>query len=198
MYLKPKQMRSKKRIEIILNTAEEIILSEGIKSVTIANISELSGLKRTSTYKFFPTADSLKEALIIKYINDCSEYFEEKSYNINTENLSVVILRYVEILYDYFQESSSAQIIILKNTVNPPIDSSVIRILSTTIQSYIESNIKLPDMHNKDGIYRVLTQVVISIFSLNVKESGLLNETGKIEAHRAGHAYLLSWVNQNS
>ncbi|MDC1241511.1 TetR/AcrR family transcriptional regulator [Gammaproteobacteria bacterium] len=194
----PKQERSKKRIQIILDTAEKILLDEGLESLTIANISKYSGLKRTSTYKFFPTADSLKEALIIKYINDCSEYFEEKSYNINTENLSVVILRYVEILYDYFQESSSAQIIILKNTVNPPIDSSVIRILSTTIQSYIESNIKLPDMHNKDGIYRVLTQVVISIFSLNVKESGLLNETGKIEAHRAGYSYMQNWVNQSS
>jgi len=193
-----KQERSKKRIQIILDTAEIILLDEGLESLTIANISKYSGLKRTSTYKFFPTADSLKEALIIKYINDCSEYFEEKSYNINTENLSVVILRYVEILYDYFQESSSAQIIILKNTVNPPIDSSVIRILSTTIQSYIESNIKLPDMHNKDGIYRVLTQVVISIFSLNVKESGLLNETGKIEAHRAGYSYMQNWVNQSS
>jgi len=193
-----KQERSKKRIQIILDTAEKILLDEGLESLTIANISKYSGLKRTSTYKFFPTADSLKEALIIKYINDCSEYFEEKSYNINTENLSVVILRYVEILYDYFQESSSAQIIILKNTVNPPIDSSVIRILSSTIQSYIESNIKLPDMHNKDGIYRVLTQVVISIFSLNVKESGLLNETGKIEAHRAGYSYMQNWVNQSS
>ena len=193
-----KQERSKKRIQIILDTAEKILLDEGLESLTIANISKYSGLKRTSTYKFFPTADSLKEALIIKYINDCSEYFEEKSYNINTENLSVVIVRYVEILYDYFQESSSAQVIILKNTVNPPIDSSVIRILSTTIQSYIESNIKLPDMHNKDGIYRVLTQVVISIFSLNVKESGLLNETGKIEAHRAGYSYMQNWVNQSS
>ena len=193
-----KQERSKKRIQIILDTAEKILLDEGLEFLTIANISKYSGLKRTSTYKFFPTADSLKEALIIKYINDCSEYFEEKSYNINTENLSVVILRYVEILYDYFQESSSAQIIILKNTVNPPIDSSVIRILSSTIQSYIESNIKLPDMHNKDGIYRVLTQVVISIFSLNVKESGLLNETGKIEAHRAGYSYMQNWVNQSS
>jgi len=193
-----KQERSKKRIQIILDTAEKILLDEGLEFLTIANISKYSGLKRTSTYKFFPTADSLKEALIIKYINDCSEYFEEKSYNINTENLSVVIVRYVEILYDYFQESSSAQVIILKNTVNPPIDSSVIRILSTTIQSYIESNIKLPDMHNKDGIYRVLTQVVISIFSLNVKESGLLNETGKIEAHRAGYSYMQNWVNQSS
>ncbi len=35
MYLKPKQTRSKKRIETILNTAEEIILSEGIKSIIL-------------------------------------------------------------------------------------------------------------------------------------------------------------------
>ena len=72
MYLKPKQTRSKKRIEIILNTAEEIILSEGIKSITIANISELSGLKRTSTYKFFPTPEDIKLALINRYINNCA------------------------------------------------------------------------------------------------------------------------------
>jgi hypothetical protein len=53
-------------------------------------------------------------------------------------------------------------------------------------------------MHNKDGIYRVLTQIIISIFSLNIKEGGLLNETGKIEAHRAAHSYMLNWVNQSS
>jgi hypothetical protein len=53
-------------------------------------------------------------------------------------------------------------------------------------------------MYNKDGIYRVLTQIIISIFSLNAKESNALNETGKIEAHRAGHAYMLNWVNQSS
>src|SRR5210317_1095029 len=127
-----KQERSKKRIQIILETAEIILLDEGLEFLTIANISKYSGLKRTSTYKFFPTPDSVKEALILKYVQDCSKYFNERSSNISTENLSVVILRYVEILYDYFQESSSAQIIILKNTVNPPIDSSVIRILSTT------------------------------------------------------------------
>ena len=42
----PKQERSRKRIEVILTTAENILLDEGIDSVTIANISEVSGLKR--------------------------------------------------------------------------------------------------------------------------------------------------------
>ena len=109
-----------------------------------------------------------------------------------------MILRCVEILYDYFQESRSSQIIILNNTIAPPIDSSAMRLLAENIETFTESNIKLPEMHNKDGVYRVLTQIIISIFSLNVKEGGLLNETGKIEAHRAGYSYMLNWVNQSS
>ena len=193
-----KQDRSKKRIQIILETAEIILLDEGLEFLTIANISKYSGLKRTSTYKFFPTPDSLKEALILKYVQDCSKYFKERSSNISTENLSVVILRCVEILYDYFQESRSSQIIILNNTITPPINSSAMRLLAENIETFTESNIKLPEMHNKDGVYRVLTQIIISIFSLNVKEGGLLNETGKIEAHRAGYSYMLNWVNQSS
>ena len=193
-----KQERSKKRIQIILETAETILLDEGLEYLTIANISKYSGLKRTSTYKFFPTPDSVKEALILKYVQDCSVYFNGRSSNISTENLSVVILRCVEILYDYFQESRSSQIIILNNTITPPINSSAMRLLAENIETFTESNIKLPEMHNKDGVYRVLTQIIISIFSLNVKEGGLLNETGKIEAHRAGYSYMLNWVNQSS
>ena len=193
-----KQERSKKRIQIILETAETILLDQGLEYLTIANISKYSGLKRTSTYKFFPTPDSVKEALILKYVQDCSVYFNGRSSNISTENLSVVILRCVEILYDYFQESRSSQIIILNNTIAPPIDSSAMRLLAENIEKFTESNIKLPEMHNKDGVYRVLTQIIISIFSLNVKEGGLLNETGKIEAHRAGYSYMLNWVNQSS
>jgi AcrR family transcriptional regulator len=193
-----KQERSKKRIQIILETAETILLDQGLEYLTIANISKYSGLKRTSTYKFFPTPDSVKEALILKYVQDCSVYFNGRSSNIHTENLSVVILRCVEILYDYFQESRSSQIIILNNTIAPPIDSSAMRLLAENIEKFTESNIKLPEMHNKDGVYRVLTQIIISIFSLNVKEGGLLNETGKIEAHRAGYSYMLNWVNQSS
>ena len=77
---------------------------------------------------------------------------------------------------------------ILKSSITLSIDSELLSELSTPIQNYIESNITLPGMHNKDGIYRVLTQIILAIFSLNAKESGNLNETGKIEAHRAGTA----------
>ena len=174
-------------------------LSSGVSAEPLSTALAIASRKFISlSNKFFPTPDSVKEALILKYVQDCSKYFNERSSNISTENLSVVILRCVEILYDYFQESRSSQIIILNNTITPPINSSAMRLLAENIETFTESNIKLPEMHNKDGVYRVLTQIIISIFSLNVKEGGLLNETGKIEAHRAGYSYMLNWVNQSS
>ena len=96
-----KQDRSRKRIEIILETAEKILLEDGIDQVTIANISNRSGLKRTSTYKFFQTPEAIKSMLISNYLNMCALDFEEKTSNINTSEPSVVVMRSVEILFNF-------------------------------------------------------------------------------------------------
>ena len=194
----PKQSRSKLRIQTIIETAEKILLEEGIDNITIARISKLSGLKRTSTYKFFPTPKSLKSEMSNIYIRECIKDFKSKSDNIKTDNLSVIVLRCVGILYDYFDNNLKAQKLILSNEFGPSIEADKFNELSIAIQSFVDINIKLPEMFNKDGVYRVFTQIIISIFALNLKENGSVDEVGKIEAHRAGHAYLLDWVNQGS
>ena len=198
MHNPPKQNRSKLRIQKIIETAEEILLTEGIDEITIANISELSGLKRTSTYKFFPTPNALKLEMSNIYMSECIKDFKSKTQNIKTDNLSVVVLRCVGILYDYFDNNLKAQKLILSNEFGPSIGTDKFYELSLAIQSFVDMNIKLPEIFNKDGVYRVFTQIIISIFSLNQKENDSIDEVGKIEAHRAGHAYLLDWVNQGS
>ena len=193
----PKQERSRKRIEVILTTAENILLENGIDSVTIANISKVSGLKRTSTYKFFQTPEAIKAALATKYFMELSKDFSKRSSDINTAELSVIVLRTVEIIYDYFSSSIAAQKLVLSNTTSLPVTKEPFHELSSSVQEFIERNIELPEFFNNDGVFRVFTQIIISIFSLNTRESGILNEVGKIEANRAAHAYILNWVNQS-
>ena len=193
----PKQERSRKRIEVILTTAENILLENGIDSVTIANISKTSGLKRTSTYKFFQTPEAIKAALATKYFMELSKDFAKRSSDINTAELSVIVLRTVEIIYDYFSSSIAAQQLVLSNTTSLPVTKEPFHELSSSVQEFIERNIELPEFFNNDGVFRVFTQIIISIFSLNTRESGILNEVGKIEANRAAHAYILNWVNQS-
>ena len=193
----PKQERSRKRIEVILTTAENILLENGTDSVTIANISKVSGLKRTSTYKFFQTPEAIKAALATKYFIELSKDFSKRSSDINTAELSVIVLRTVEIIYDYFSSSIAAQQLVLSNTTSLPVTKEPFHELSSSVQEFIERNIELPEFFNNDGVFRVFTQIIISIFSLNTRESGILNEVGKIEANRAAHAYILNWVNQS-
>lgn len=198
MEIVAKQERSKKRVKLILQTAETILLKDGLDAITVANIAKYSGLKRTSTYKFFPTTDSLKAMMISGYLKDCEELFRSELTSIETKQVSVIVLKVVEVMYDFFISSEAARLIILKNTVSPPISSESIHGLANSIEDFIDKNIDLPDMYNKSGVYRVLTQLILSVFSLNAKESGELNEVGRIEAHRAGLSYLLNWVNQSS
>ena len=192
-----KQKRSKFRIEKILDTAESIIENSGVESISIAKISEISGLKRTSTYKFFQNPNQIKQLLIEKYINEITAELNNKNGDIYTKEPSVVILKCTNIMYEYFLVNNQAQELILKNTLNPSIDKSSIHALGKSIQTYVDSNIKMPSFFNKDGVFRVLAQIILSVFSLNAKEDGALNEVGKIEAHRAGHAYILNWIKQS-
>ena len=192
-----KQKRSKFRIEKILDTAESIIKNSGVESISIAKISEISGLKRTSTYKFFQNPNQIKQLLIEKYINEITAELDNKNGDIYTNEPSVVILKCTNIMYEYFLLNNQAQELILKNTLNPSIDKSSIHALGKSIQTYVDSNIKMPSFFNKDGVFRVLAQIILSVFSLNAKEDGALNEVGKIEAHRAGHAYILNWIKQS-
>ena len=104
----PKQARSKKRIEVILETAENILLETGVDDITIANISKISGLKRTSTYKFFQTPESIKAALAAKYFSELKDEFSQNTSNINSSELSVIVLRSVEIIYNYFHTKKAS------------------------------------------------------------------------------------------
>ena len=194
----PKQARSKKRIEVILETAEKILLETGVDDITIANISKISGLKRTSTYKFFQTPESIKAALAAKYFSELKDEFSQNTSNINSSELSVIVLRSVEIIYNYFHTKKAAQDLILKNTTSIPVNKEFFNEVALCVQSFIDKNIELPKFFNNDGVFRVFTQIIISIFSLNTRESGSLNEVGKIEANRAAYAYMLNWVNQSS
>jgi hypothetical protein len=188
-----KQDRSKERINKIIDAAINIVEDGEIDDLTLAKVAEKSGLKRTSTYKFIPTVDFLKKLIILKCINECLENF---SKNISSDKGDLIrVTNYIIYnIYEYFFYSSIAQKLILSNTINPPLDSDSIHQLGNVIQETYEESISLDNVFNKEGVCRVVAQIILSIFSLNTKESGKLNDIGKIEASRAVVAYMTSWI----
>ena len=191
-----KQERSKLRVAKIIEAAHQILLTQNIDDITISNLAIHSDLKRTSTYKFFANPDDVKLLLVQRYFKECSEEFRQSDSNHEYEDLSKALEESVVRIFNFFTTNIGAQKIILQNTVTPPVESKILHLLSQEVLSFIEKNIKLPSMFNKEGVFLVMVQIIISIFSLNIKENGELNQIGKSEAQRASYSYLLSCIAQ--
>ena len=196
MGVSAKQERSKLRVAKIIEAAHQILLTKNTEDITISNLAIYSDLKRTSTYKFFANPDDEKELLVQRYIQECSENFLQTDNQDIYDDLSKATEESVIRIFNFFSSNIGAQKLILQNTVSPPVQSETLHQLASQIISYIETNIKLPAMFNKEGVFLVMVQIIISILSLNIKENGELNQIGKSEAHRASYAYLLSCIAQ--
>ena len=196
MGVSAKQERSKLRVAKIIEAAHQILLTKNTEDITISNLAIYSDLKRTSTYKFFANPDDVKELLVQRYIQECSENFLQTDNQDIYDDLAKATEESVIRIFNFFSSNIGAQKLILQNTVSPPVQSETLHQLASQIISYIETNIKLPAMFNKEGVFLVMVQIIISILSLNIKENGELNQIGKSEAHRASYAYLLSCIAQ--
>ena len=196
MGVSAKQERSKLRVAKIIEAAHQILLTQNIDDITISNLAVHSDLKRTSTYKFFANPDDVKLLLVQRYFKECSEEFRQSDSNQEYKDLSKALEESVVRIFNFFTTNIGAQKIILQNTVTPPVESKILHLLSKEVISFIEKNIKLPSMFNKEGVFLVMVQIIISIFSLNIKENGELNQIGKSEAQRASYSYLLSCIAQ--
>ena len=191
---KPKQQRSQDRINKILQAAESILEHESTDALTIAKISEMAGLKRTSTYKFFETPDDIKLGLIQIYIKKCNQALIANLQINSNADYAACLKDSVNIMIVFFRTNPGAQKLILENNVTPPVLSSELHKIADSILKHVEGSIGLPNMFNKPGVFLVITQIIFSILSLNTKENAELTDVGLNEAVRATNAYLLSCI----
>ncbi|MDB9813695.1 hypothetical protein OAC45_04435 [Gammaproteobacteria bacterium] len=191
---KAKQQRSLDRINKILQTAESILEHESTEALTIAKISKVAGLKRTSTYKFFQTPDDIKLGLVQVYVENCNKaLISNLEINKNTD-YATCLKDSVNAIIEFFRTNPGAQKLILENNVTPPVLSSELHKIASSILKHVEGSVGLPNMFNKPGVFLVITQIIFSILSLNTKEDGELTDVGLNEAVRATNAYLLSCI----
>ena len=84
-FIEPKQERSKKRFEEVLKTAEFIYTHQENYALTVQDVSKLTGMKRPSIYKFFPSNESILEALSFKYASDLFRLIKKNLNNLQTD-----------------------------------------------------------------------------------------------------------------
>ena len=97
-YNEPKQERSKARFNEVLKTAEFILMNKGAYNLTVQDISRLSGMKRPSIYKFFPSNESILEALSIQQARSLHTLIHNNLKNSSKESL----LESIKVIIDVY------------------------------------------------------------------------------------------------
>ena len=98
--------------------------------------------------------------------------------------------RFLAGIFVFFSSVCLGTYFLQSSLINSDLES--LMSLSEQINKYVSLNIDLPSMFNEKGVFLVLTQIIISILSLNYKMDNELNNVGKSEAIRASSSYLIA------
>jgi len=74
----PKQARSRRRYQHILDTAALLFAEDGFDSVTTNHIAAAADVSIGSLYQFFPNKEALAEALIERYLEQMTAVFPQE------------------------------------------------------------------------------------------------------------------------
>ncbi|MGH6657054.1 MAG: TetR/AcrR family transcriptional regulator [Actinocrinis sp.] len=77
MRRQPRQQRSRARVRMILEAADEILSAEGFEALTVRRIAQVAGVPVGSIYQFFPDKAAVVDALAGTYIGEFDAAIEE-------------------------------------------------------------------------------------------------------------------------
>jgi AcrR family transcriptional regulator len=66
----PTQTRSRERLRRVLDSADELLATEGAEAFTTNRIAESAGVPVGSVYRYFPDKQAIVEALALRYWSD--------------------------------------------------------------------------------------------------------------------------------
>jgi AcrR family transcriptional regulator len=66
----PTQARSRARLRLVMDVADELLSREGADSFTTTRIAEAAGIPVGSVYRFFDDKETIVEALAVRYWRD--------------------------------------------------------------------------------------------------------------------------------
>jgi AcrR family transcriptional regulator len=65
---RPQQTRSQERVDLILDTAAELVAEEGYEMLTTNAIAERAGISIGSLYRYFPDKDAILRGLAVRHL----------------------------------------------------------------------------------------------------------------------------------
>ena len=188
---RPKQKRSIKRFEKILNTVEEILITEGIHAITIKEIARKAKMKRPSLYKLFPSTASIFYALSERHIEKFNSLYINNTEGAELQNMSWYFNVFIDLISIYLNQNKASAFLFFHLESLPLMrnnDQHNKRLFASTIfQTLSSKNIDI----QADKVY-IASQLCLAPLSVGLREENYISPRYVAEAKKAVLAYLTS------
>lgn len=196
----PLQVRSRDRVERVLDAAEALVDEYGASQVTMQMISRESGVGRASVYQFFPSIFAVWKALALRYLDELQSHFEQEVRNRAFTHWSEAWDALIDAAVDFYNANPRAQSILLGSdgaqeirTADPDYDRRYADWIAKTFKHLAELGPELDVEH-----LRINVTCTTSLFSLSVWEHGRITPFYADEIKRITKAYTNSVIAASS
>lgn len=149
----PKQERTQKRMNQVIQTTQQMLIIQGIEAISIPEVAKISGVPRTSIYQFFPTKYDLLRHIGLLHLNDLIDALRQTAIETLLKNQGASIEKYgvlltagmIKTAAKFYNQSEIASMIILSGPF--------------TRQAYIEYQTELQKV--SEGIRQALNMIDI-------------------------------------
>jgi AcrR family transcriptional regulator len=102
---RPQQTRSQERVDLVLDTAADLVAEEGYEMLTTNAIAERAGISIGSLYRYFRDKDAILRALSVRHLEQVQAIYDQ----VFTENLVYLPLEVIiDRIVDPFVELQAA------------------------------------------------------------------------------------------
>ena len=184
--IEPRQSRSKKKFEEILDSAEQIIF-QGKFNLTFINLSSYSKFKRASIYKYFPSIESLYIGILSRHLKKFSELLGNNFKGKKNLDLSLCLNIYIDLFAIYsLKNIHIAEVISMCDVIS--INKSSLN--KTSFVEILLSCLDQQEIKYSQEKLKLSTLLATTILLNRLAENKSINPRTIAEAKKATLAYL--------
>jgi AcrR family transcriptional regulator len=193
---RPAQARSRERVERILSAAETLVEAVPLHEITVAMISERSGVKRATIYQFFPSVRAILNTLGQRFLDELYGDFLRVETPGDPAVWRATVDRTVDITVDFYSHHPAACSLFLGDgslhglrVIDQDFDQRYVELLRAQLGGgpTIQASAAGDPM-------QILVTMCISIISLGVHRFGRITDYYRAQAKDAVRAYLAAFL----
>jgi AcrR family transcriptional regulator len=187
----PKRLRGHQRVAAILAAASDLFLEKGFDGTTMTEIAQRSGTAIGSLYRFFPTKESLADALLGQYVAHLRERLDRIAAGAAGLDPAALADALLDIGRDMLGEGAAAVILVDARRDGPYQRGSLRRLMRERIGDLVRLVAPALPPDRVAPVALMLLQFVKAV-PLQAEEERLSGTPGLEELRRAARLYACS------